>query len=245
MAPRRYTLSEAVRSYLTEKLPEELRGEWGAALFFRPPSLLLTPLLLNLGVAPMTVTLASLALVLALPWLALWGGPLGYLYLGLAGAAIGVLDCLDGSMARVAGRAGRTGHYADFAVGVLDRVLGYLAIGLLVAAEAGGESWFARDAVAWALAAALAAVMARLSRQFVSGWFSDKAERSGTRDSGSGPGRLAEAVYPLVSGLDQIWPLFVLLFGALGVLPWYLAWLVFYSALDVLHTQVSILTRLR
>jgi len=244
MAQRRYTLAEAVRSYLGEKLQEELRGEWGAAVFFRPPSLLLTPVCLNLGIGPMAVTLASLVVVLALPWLAFWGGPQGYLYVGLAGAVIGVLDCLDGSMARVAERTGRMGHYADFLVGVLDRVLGYLAIGMVVAFEAGpGGGWFTGHAVALALAAALAAVMARLSRQFAAAWpDTDSPKRSGAHSPAA---RLAEAIFPVISGLDQIWPLFVLLFGALGGLHWFLAWLIFYSALDFLHTQVTVLARLR
>lgn len=243
MAKRRHTVSEAVRCYLGDKLREELRGEWGAALFFRPPSFLLTPLLLNLNVGPMAVTVASLLLVLALPWLALWGGPDGYLYLGLAGALVGVLDCLDGSMARVAGRTGRLGHYADFLVGVLDRVLGYLAIGMLVALDAGaGGGWFTRHAVALALGAALLAVVARLSRQCAAAWFADDAP---ARGSPPGATRLAGALYPAISGLDQIWPLFVLLFGAVGGLHWFLAWLLFYSALDFLHTQASVLTRLR
>lgn len=242
-APRRHTVAEAVRSYLAEKASEELGGEWGAALFFRPPSLLLTPVLLNLGVGPMAVTVASLLFVLALPWLALWGGPAGYLYLGLAGVVIGVLDCLDGSMARVAGRTGRMGHYVDFLVGVLDRILGYLAIGLLVQFQAGSAgSWFAGHAVALSLVAAMAAVVARLCRTFVAPWF---AESRFAATPARGPARLAEMLFPMISGLDQIWPLFVLLAGATGWLHWFLAWLLFYSALDFLHTQVSILTRLR
>lgn len=241
---RRYTLAEAVRSYVGEKLGEELRGEWGAALFFRPPSLLLTPVCLNLGVHPMAVTLFSLVLVLTLPFLALWGGAEGYLYVGLVGVVIGILDCLDGSMARVADQTGRRGHYADFVVGVLDRVLGYLAIGMLVQIEVGADAGpFARNAAALALAAALAAVMARLSRQFVAAWFTDQASQRPDRRNAAR--RLVEVIFPVMSGLDQIWPLFVLLFGVMGGLHWFLIWLLFYSAIDFLHTQLTVLTRLK
>lgn len=239
---RRVTLAEAMRSFGGDKLRAEMRGEWGSVVCYRLPSMLLTPLALNLGVSPTAVTGLSLLLVLALPGLALLDGAFGYLSVGLAGVAVAVLDCLDGNMARAAGLASRLGHYADFLVDVLFRLFGYLAVGLLIeaGAPAGG---LAGHAGLIGLAAAAAAAVSRLSRVYVEAW-PDAAEADAPPTK-SGLAGLAEALFPFVSGLDPLWPLFVLLAGALGLLPWLLAWLAVYSVLDFCHTQASILARLR
>ena len=66
-------LKDVFRAYSREKRREEFYGEWGAAVAYRPLSLLLTPLFLKLGVAPTAVTAFAMVIVIMLPLSALWG----------------------------------------------------------------------------------------------------------------------------------------------------------------------------
>jgi len=80
----------------------------------------------------MTVTLAGLALALSMPAQALVL-PLGLAVwaVAISGLVFQVLDCVDGTLARLRGVTSRRGGDADFLVDMAQWGLLYLAIGLL------------------------------------------------------------------------------------------------------------------
>ncbi len=249
MASGRVSIADVVRAYRRAKSTEELYGEWAAAVCYRPFSFLITPWLASAGVAPTVVTMLSFVVVLALPLLAYWGGGAGHLWLGFAAIAVGVLDCIDGDIARVTGRTSRFGQYCDFIVDVVYRPAMYGAIGLLIALDVGvgeGPGLFGAEATALGLVAALLAIVARLSRVYVENW----PEEAGPHQKPTETEAVAKIsflglVFPFISGLDHLLAVFVLIAGALGLLDWVLVWLLAYSALDFCYTQFAILGRLK
>jgi hypothetical protein len=217
------------RAYAAGKASEEWHGEWGAALLYRPPAILVAPLLLRLGVPATAVTLFSLLLALCLPVVA-WNW--GALAVGGVGVLIGILDCVDGTIARATGTASRRGHYLDFVTGVLFRISLYAAIGLVADVETPG-GWN----LPLMLVAGLLAVTARLCRL--------NAERmapAAPREGGA-PRGLPDLAFSVLSGIDPLTPLFVILLSLTGGMGWLVLWLTFYSTLDFLHAQVEALRR--
>ncbi len=240
---RDYRLADVVRAYVDAKSKEELYGEWGAVVAYRPLSFLLTPIVLRLGIGPTTVTAASMVVVLLLPFVAVWGAEAGYIYLALAAIVVSVLDCVDGNVARATGQTSRVGHYADFIVEVIYRATSYAAIGLLV--EAGGVGWLAPHGLALGLAAAFMANGARLSRVYVKSWFEGKepyAKPAGA--AAASRSKFRDLIFPFISGIDPLLPFFILLVGAFDVMHWLIYWLVAYSAADFIYTQWTIIRRL-
>jgi len=229
----RQSAAALFRAYAADKAGEEWHGEWGAALLFRPPAILLAPVLLRLGVPATAVTLCSLGLALSLPAVAFaWGAVPAALIAVLAG----ILDCLDGTIARASGSVSRTGHYLDFVTDVVFRASFYAAIGLLAAGAA--PVWLHGWALPLALVAALFAISARLCRVYAE-------KMSGTAPYGEPPRRgAATLIFSVISGIDPLTPLVVLLLGMVGGMYWLVLWLVAYSALDFLYTQVAALRRI-
>src|SRR5262245_4022942 len=101
MSRKRYTLSDVSRSLPPEKRKEELRGEWMCVRFYLPIGNILTVLLLRLSVGANQVTLTGLVLSVALPFVALRDPENGHVLVGLLGMLIAMLDCVDGSIARL------------------------------------------------------------------------------------------------------------------------------------------------
>jgi phosphatidylglycerophosphate synthase len=227
MGGRQPGIAALFRAYMAGKAGEEWQGEWGAALFYRPPAILLASLLLRLGVPATAVTLFSLLLALGLP-LAAWNW--GALAMGAAGALVGILDCVDGTIARASGTASRRGHYLDFVTGVLFRISLYAAIGL-VAPPLGGWS------LPLMLVAALLAITARLCRL--------NAERMSAPvpHESAEPRGFSDLAFSVLSGIDPLTPLIVILLSVTGGMGWLVLWLFSYSALDFLHAQVEALQR--
>jgi len=209
------SLAEVWASY-RPKMPEELRGEWACALFYRPPSILLTPLFAACGFSPNAVTLLGLVCAAFLPWCAAYGGEDAVLLVGALGVAFCVLDCIDGNLARVSGRLSHLGAKLDGATDILYRILLYAALGLLAGALAAG------------LACALLAILARACRVY--------AEKSAppTAPAAAAPLSWGGYAFAFLSGLDHLLPLAILLpFGA-GWPAWLLAWVALYSSGDLL-----------
>ena len=225
------TVADIRHSYAPEKRREELYGEWAAVLLYRPVSFLVTPLFLRLSIGASAVTLASLALGLALPFLAWMFPPFPAALAGGIGVAFCILDCVDGNIARVTGTVSRLGHYLDFVTDVVFRVAFYITIGIV-----GGVPLFA------CALAALLAVGARLCRVYAER-FSDESVYA--RPESSGGGGVSGFLFPFLSGLDSLLPVAVILAGWFGGLGWVVAWLLFYSALDFGYTHYAVLRRLR
>jgi phosphatidylglycerophosphate synthase len=230
---RRYTMDDVRRGYTAEKRRREWYGEWGAALIYRPISLLLTPILLRRAVSASAVTLAALGLALLLPVgaAALGGG--AYLFVGFGALAVAVLDCVDGNIARATGSESARGDYLDFVTDIVFRTAAYGAVGLIAAAE---DGW----GLPLAVLAALLAIAARLCRLYAEGLTGEGV----TAPPAAETGIVGRYLYPLLSGLDPLLPFAILAAGYWQVMGWLLVWLVAYSALDLLYTNTAILRRL-
>lgn len=212
------------RAYLDgAKSQEELRGNWVVWVIHRWPSFPLTALCLRLGIGANVVTLVSLALVLMLPVLAVWPQPGAAAWaVAVAGVLIGILDCVDGDLARATGSASARGARLDFVTDMTCWGFLYGAIGLL--ADGGGPgAW-----TALALAAAWLRLLARLFNDHVGG-------AATTGAAAWTPGRIAVA---FVSGLS----------GAIAVLalaapahPWVIWLLVLYSLADLADALVRMM----
>lgn len=220
------------------KFVHELRTEWAIALVYRPFSFLLTPLFAALGLTPSAVTLLGFACACVLPFAAVSGGPHGWLLVGALGVVFCVLDCIDGDLARVTGRASTHGAYLDFAVDIVYRVSMYASIGIVadrIRESATGAAGDQTGLVA-GLVCALLAVVARACRLYADA--SAAAKRGGSHPTENG------VAMAFLSGLDHLLPIAVLALGAIGRLDWALLWLFAYSLADLLQTQASVWKRL-
>ena len=108
-------MKEIVHEYTSGHFRYEIRGNWVCALTARPPSFPLVWLAARAGIAPMTISLIALTVALSLPFLALFL-PLtsAVLAVFLAGWVFQILDCVDGSLARVTGQTSLLGRHVDF-----------------------------------------------------------------------------------------------------------------------------------
>jgi len=235
---RRYTIADVRATYPPAKAREEWFGDWASALIYRPLSILVTPMFLAAGFSARMVTMLSLAIGLALPLIACFSGPSGGFWVaGLATVWV-MLDCVDGNIARVTNSASKAGHYFDFVTDVVFRGSFYAAIGLLADASAGGG--FAR--LALCLLAGYVAMAARFCRLFHardSGV--DIYEEGATQDRPHTP---TQMLFSFLSGIDRLLPLMVLASMLLGRFDAVVGFLVIYSGLDFLYSQISIARQL-
>lgn len=238
---QKLTFGQVVADYRAHKLPEELSGEWAAALLFRPPALVIAWALQVTPVSPSMVTLAGL---LTLPLMLLSACMLS------TGAALAsvvalacifmILDCTDGTLARITGKTSRLGHYADFTVDICYRLVFYGTAGFLLARHPGlPQGWLAAAGLPLALVSAWLMSFARLCRVYAELRFPEPPQQSpaGTARPGW--------VVGFVSGLDGLVSLLAAAAWALAVPQAFFLWIAFYALLDVGHTQYGIITRLR
>ncbi|HEV8015373.1 MAG TPA: CDP-alcohol phosphatidyltransferase family protein [Stellaceae bacterium] len=240
--PRRFSFADIRNSYTTGKRREEAWGEWGAAFVYRPISYVVTAWLLRWPISATTVTVAALALVAALPLIAL-AAPGAYAAVGAVALVVAVLDCVDGNIARVTETTSRVGHYLDFLTDVVFRIAFYAAIGV-VAARQTDASWLTLEAGSLlGLAAAVLAVVARLSRVYAER-FTAESVYARPSSGGSRASAAAGILFAVLSGIDPLLPVIVLVAGYFGALAWVLGWLLAYSLGDFLYSQYAILRRL-
>lgn len=237
----RYSMADVRASYDAEKAREEWYGDWMSAAVYRPLSFVLTVPLLNLSVSASQVTLAGMAMALALPVVALCAGAYAHLGVGLLAIGFVILDCVDGNIARVTKTASKSGHYLDFFTDIVFRVTLYAAIGILADREVAGV--LSGQGLVLGLLAALLAIVARLSRVFTR-----QLSPGDVFDAGVGEaapkGLIDGFLLPVLSGLDRLLPLLVLAANWWGGLGWVLLWLVAYSAADLAYTQYAVFRRL-
>jgi phosphatidylglycerophosphate synthase len=241
--PPHTTIADVIRGYNAAKARDEWYGEWGAAIFYRPIAFLITPALLRLSIGATAITLTALAIALSLPVIALSGTRSAAVAIALLGILFGILDCVDGNIARATGTASRFGHYLDFVTDVVFRMSLYAALGLVADRLAVGPVGLSGNAFALAAIAALLAVGARLCRIYSELMTGKKAnERPNEVAAGSA---MTLYVFPFISGLDSLTSAAMLAAVYLGLLGWLVLWLVAYSAVDFLYSQYDILSRLK
>jgi phosphatidylglycerophosphate synthase len=147
-------LKAIFRRYRSDKLADELSGEWAVVLLYRGPALLIAAALLHTPVSANAVTIFGITLLPLMALFAYFQSLPGVLAVCVAFL---VLDCVDGTLARERGRMSERGAYLDFTGDILYRLVAYGALGHLL----GG--------IVWCIVAAWLMVFARLCRQYAPG----------------------------------------------------------------------------
>jgi len=228
--PPRYR--DLLDAHRRQKRAAEWRGDWGVALFARPPSLPLVWLLARTRISPTAVTLSSVPLVVAMPVIVLLvppaiAGPL----VVLCAYLFQVIDCVDGGLARATGRFSRLGGTLDFLIDMAQWGVFYATVGLLADQALGtGMLW-----TALGLVAGWTRLYARVVRDAAG-----EAPPTGD-DAGAGEEAPAGRMTPLdllhafFAGLSGALPVVLLLAWWAQALPALLVFLLLYSAADVIE----------
>lgn len=217
-------IREFFRDYRATKYREELRTDWGSALIYRPPALVIAAMLATTKIRPTTVTALGALLLPAMALAALLLSPacalaavlvLSILYL--------IVDCIDGALARATGQVSASGHYWDLIADLAYRGVAYVSVGYL-----------ADQLFPWTFAISQATVLA------VAAWLAAFA-----RLARNNLDRLAPAQKPaempttgfnflsFLTGLDTMFPFLVGLAWATGQMTVLVLWVLIYSLGDV------------
>lgn len=220
-------MAEIAQDACGARFQQEMRTSWSTALLGRCPSVPVTWLCLRAGLAPMTVTLAGLGLALTMPIQALVLPLSGAVWaVAISGILFQVLDCVDGSLARLTQTSSGRGGDVDFLVDMAQWGLLYMSIGIL-ADRVLNEFWF------WTASAGLAAwgrLLARVIRDRLS------------RATGERPRPLRMADYPgaFVAGLSGLIPFAALSGPWLGVT---VTALLIYALADIVEAALPLTRR--
>lgn len=192
-----YTLGQVVDAN-RNTAREEWITNWSVFALYRRPGILLAWALLRTGATPNKVTAVSLILAVLMPIAAI------VLPLSIAGSlvcvmavAFQVLDCTDGSMARVTGQGSALGARYDFLVDMFQWGLLYCAIGILADRMVDGGTF-------WTMVG-FAAAWLRLFARVCNDTVPDDEERAPDQDS-------AWTLMWALNGLSGLIP-FMLLLG--------------------------------
>lgn len=235
------SLKSLIADYMRDKLAEEVAGDWGGVLIYRPLAFALTWPLARLRVRPIAATVAGLLLLPVIAAIAVAAPPATATPLVCAlGILYCVLDRVDGTLARALQQESTFGYYADLSSDLIYRPTIYAALGHLADRLAGSTQ---STALAMALIAAWLALFARVARLY--------GEKLLPQSPPAAPriafdaGAIAANLYMALSGIDTLLPLLALAFWWLGALPLLFTWLLIYSAADAVHAQVTTLWALR
>ena len=228
-------LGAFVEEYRKNKLVEELKGNWANVVFHRVPSFLLAWIFVRIGISPLAATLLSLPVALALPVVAL-ALPLKSAIFGVfaAGFLFQVLDCVDGSLARVTGRVTYLGGRIDFLIDMAQWGLLYVSVGILADRALDGAGF-------WTALAAVAAWL-RLYGRTVRDAFDEK-EASAPDAPAALPRSPAALVVVFIAGLSGLVPFLAFAAAVPSLAPYAVWFLIVYSALDVGDSLVQELGR--
>jgi phosphatidylglycerophosphate synthase len=235
MANQFLRLQKLFGTYFAEKYSEEVRTDWGSAVVYRPPALILTWLLSATSIKPTTVTAIAALLLPAMVFAAVLCQPVDALAAVLVMAALfQVLDCTDGSLARATGRVSVSGHYWDLLTDLAYRGVTYTVVGYLADQISPWPLAF-NQATALALAAWGAAI-ARLARY--------NLDRLAPPPTPSPQGTSSFNFFSFLSGLDTLFPFIVAIAWAMDAIPFCVAWIALYSIGDVAMSIIDARKRL-
>lgn len=225
------SLKEIVTRYRHNQLREELRGDWGAVVFYRLPAFLLARIALALGVSAMAITGLSLILMGLVVVLAVLQPLAPVLPLVAAVSFIFcVLDNTDGIVARESKDVRLSGAYLDFMADVLHRAVLLAAIGFITDQDypAMHPSWLAIG-----MASGFLATFARLNRSHMLTY------RPARKSENTKEPSLFVLGYRFLSGLDTLLPVLALLAWQWSLQRELLLWLLFYTSADAIIAVVS------
>lgn len=237
----KHTLSQVLADYKSAKFPEEFATEWAAVVLYRPLAIPLAWALQYGPVSPMAVTFAGL---LCLPGMVLCAGLLPAAVAMTAVVVLAmvfmVLDCVDGTLARITNRTSREGRYADFASDVAYRLVFYGSAGFLLQQYSTPESgWLAAGSLPAALVSAWLMTFARLCRVYAELHFSRPSQGESTQQS------WRVGVAGFISGLDGLMPLVAGVAWLTGMAAVFIVWAALFAIMDFVYTQARVLQLLR
>jgi phosphatidylglycerophosphate synthase len=232
-------LKKIFADYRANQYDEEVLGDWGSALIYRPIGLTLAWLLSATRATPNAVTAVAALLLPLMIAVATLCQPAAALAIVLVLAIIYlILDCTDGSLARMTGHVSVSGHYWDLVADLTYRGCIYATVGYL-ADQIYPWSFPVNQMSCMALAAWFAA-LARLARMNL-----DKLAPRRIAEKSDQKTAAAFTFYSFLSGMDTLFPLFVVIASAVDMLSFYIAWIVFYSFADVIVALLEARGRLR
>jgi phosphatidylglycerophosphate synthase len=222
-----WSLKEMFADYRANRFDDEIRTDWGSALFYRPVGIVLARLVAPSGISPNAITAIGVLLLPAMIAAAAICQPEIALAIVLSLAVIYlILDCTDGPLARATGQVSVSGHYWDLMADLAYRGCIYATIGYLADHI---HSWtLPVNHMSCLTLAAWLALLARLARKNLT----RLAPRGGEEKVNQGK-TASFTVYSFLSGMDTLFPPFVAITSGLGVLSIYIGWIVFYSFADV------------
>ena len=235
------TLKSLIADYRRDKLAEEVAGDWGGVLAYRPLAFALTWPLARLRVPPIAATISGVLLLPVIAAIAVATPTVTAVPLVCAlGIFYCVLDRVDGTLARALRRESTFGYYADLSSDLMYRPTIYAALGHLADRLTGSTQ---STALTIGLIAAWLALFARIARLYKEKLLpqSPAAAPRLTFD----PGAVAANLYMALSGVDTLLPLLAFALWWVGALPLLFPWLLIYSAADAIHAQVTTLWALR
>lgn len=231
-------LAGLLKTQFQTRWAEEARSDWAYVAFYRPFSVALAWALAHGPTSPMAVTLAGgLSIPLMIAAAVLLPPDTAIPVIGLVAYVGGLLDCVDGDLARLVGRTSWIGRYVDFQIDVVRWAVLFVAVGH-AADRAGTGSGL------WLGLAALAAwlrLFARAARDY-------RVATLGRETKTTVPsGRLtiASVATMFVAGLDGLLPIVLGGGWLLGLGGWVLAMPLGLSILDAVTTQHANVRRYR
>ena len=235
------TLRSLIADYMRDKLAEEVAGDWGGVLVYRPMAFALTWPLARLRVPPIAATVCGLLLLPGMAAIAMTAPAVTAVPLVCAlGVLYCVLDRVDGTLARALRRESSFGYYADLSSDLMYRPTIYAALGHLADRLSGSAE---STMLAIGLIAAWLALFARVARLYNEKLLPQSP--AAPPRLGFDPSALAANLYMALSGIDTLLPLIALTLWWLGALPLLFIWLLIYSAADAIYAQVTTLWALR
>lgn len=236
-----FTMKSLVADYVRDKLAEEVAGDWGGVVAYRPLAFALTWPLARLRVPPIAATISGLLLLPVIAATAVMAPATPAVLIVCAlGALYCVLDRVDGTLARALHQESTFGYYADLSSDLMYRPTIYAALGHLADRLAGaGQS----TALTFGLMAAWLALFARVARLYNEKLLPQSP--AAAPRLAFDPSALAANLYMALSGIDTLVPLLALALWWLGALPLLFTWLLIYSAADAIHAQLTTLWGLR
>jgi phosphatidylglycerophosphate synthase len=232
-------LKKFFADYRANQYDEEILGDWGSALIYRPIGLTLAWLLSATRTTPNAVTAIAALLLPLMIVVATLCQPAAALAIVLVLAIIyQILDCTDGSLARMTGQTSVSGHYWDLVADLAYRGCIYVTVGYLADQI---YPWpFPVNQMSCMALAAWFAALARLARMNL-----DRLAPPRIAEKSDQKAAAAFTFYSFLSGMDTLFPLFVVVASAVDMLSFYLAWIVFYSFADVIIALLEAQRRLR
>nr|WP_319949365.1 CDP-alcohol phosphatidyltransferase family protein [uncultured Shimia sp.] len=194
-----FSFMDVAKELRSAHVATELRTAWSFTVLYRVVSLPISWACLRAGYSPTSISLVGLLVALIAPFAALYL-PLGWAPLAvfLSGALFQVLDCSDGTVARMSGKTSILGADLDYFFDIFQHILLYTAIGILADRVLGTAGlWAALGATGASLR-----LMARLIREQVA---------TRVPQTQPGPFKISELPIAFLSGLTGLIP-----FGALA-----------------------------